>query len=583
MNNLVTNHSSSDFNKIICRRVPIKLQQFARLMSEIITNEIDPVRVKAMQSQIRKTMETCEEYGVDSTASLLSHIQGQLNLDAETLDSQKPLIKRFITRLESHAERLKLGQINSGTAHAIRQHGDAQQERNELPAATEQQPVASTNQVPPRTSEFLFKTSANNEPQKQPELLQTISQLEVFWCMANNHRYDGIKQQLLEFGYQITEQNLTEAIEQAKSDSQKIVIAHLEDISLDTSQPLATTSNLFLLSEHDNLTNRLNGVRLGSTLFFSEPVDVGKLMEQIDALEHSQTSAPFRVAVMEDSKAQAKYNDKMLSGAGFDTKIIIDPMELLNGLSNFEPEVIFMDMQMPGCNGVELTKVLRQMERFSATPIVFLSAEENQEKQQLALTSGGTAFIEKPVKKEQLLFTAELYARRYRNLQPHLARDFQTGLNSAALFNEQLNVEVERAMRHNDQMFLALLKIDDLAQLNQQYGYAFGERALQQLARLLRLRLRKTDCLGFMSDQTVGVVLNHCTAQQADSVIQYLTQTFISTPIAFEGQEISVNLNVGISQLGSDYDLQRLVRKTEAGLAQAEIVDDNNIIWAHES
>ncbi|WP_144392803.1 response regulator [Pleionea sediminis] len=656
MNNVLNDQSNEEFKKIICRRVPIKLQQFARLLSELAESQIDVVRVKAMESQIRKTKELCTEYGAESTANLLTRISSQLTLDNETLESQKPLIRRFIDRLHNHAEKLKQGQLETSSGATLREsandsneptdetheQGDAPEAHQEPdidthspkadseeldlpnqeslePAPSEIEPMDaepaaeapdtaaehkmkpdSVEQTAPESfdtpeqdvqprglveikSEYEFKHSIIDEAPATPTFIESGSELTVYWCMNDEKAFQHVRTQIQDFGYEVENLQINAAIEQSAGNSQKVVITQLNDFDDDVEQPINETSHLIVLAEHDTLEQRLKGIRLGSTLFFANPVDSIKLMEHLEELESSKKADAFRVAVMEDSKAQAKFNDKVLSSAGFETCIIIDPMELLNSLSNFDPEVIFMDMQMPGCNGIELTKVLRQQERFKTVPIVFLSAEENHDKQREAMTSGGSAFIAKPVKKDQLLFTAELYARRTRNLEPHLARDFQTGLNSSALLKEQLTIETERAMRQNDSMFLALIEMNNLTELNEKHGYAFGERATQQLARLLRQRLRKTDCIGFFDTHRIGVILNHCSDQEAESIMSYLTQTFAGTPVAYENKNVHVTLSVGISKLGTDYDVQRLVKRSEAALSQAQNQSESHLIWADET
>ncbi len=628
-----------NFQKIVCRRIPIKLQQFARLLTEVTSTDIDPVRIKAMESQIRKTKQICDDYQIETTSTLLSHIQSQLKLDADTLDSQRPLINRFIQRLESHAERLKLGQINPGSHQAVKQAQQQQKEsklHKEVAAAGEnhstETDVADSNansaltqhaQNEQVTSDEAALKQENTPTQEHPlkqethhkesalkkidsvqqasslyefqhtvvssqmssanDLLDKSSEITIYWSIQEEHIHANTRSMLADFGYEIISTDITSAINEANNNTLKIVIAKLEDFPDAIEAPLSETCQLIVLAETDTLESRLKGIRLGSTLFLAKPIDTSKLLHFIDTLEQQGNSTPFRIAVMEDSKAQAKFIDKILSGAGFEACVNQEPLELLNALSNFDPEVIFMDMQMPDCNGVELTKVLRQIERFSTIPIVFLSAEENPEKQREAMTSGGTAFIAKPVNKEQMLFVAELYARRTRNLQPLLARDFQTGLNSTALLKEQLNIETERAMRQNSSMFLAFIEINQLSSINTEYGYAFGERVLQQLARLLRQRLRKTDCIGFFDTQKIGVILTNCNDAEAEAVMAYLTQSFSNTSIAHESGNVSVSLSVGLSKLGGDYDVQRLVKRTLAALEQAHSRTDTHLIWAHEA
>ena len=65
--------------------------------------------------------------------------------------------------------------------------------------------------------------------------------------------------------------------------------------------------------------------------------------------------------------------------------------------------------------------------------------------------------------------------------------------------------------------------------------------------------------------------------------MSYLTQTFANTPVAYEGQRIQVSLSVGLSRLGKDFDIQRLVKRAEAALSEAKNHDTSHLIWAHEA
>ena len=58
---------------------------------------------------------------------------------------------------------------------------------------------------------------------------------------------------------------------------------------------------------------------------------------------------------------------------------------------------------MPECTGMELAKVIRQMEKFVSISIVFLSAETDKDKQLHAMSLGGDDFLSKPIKPEHLI------------------------------------------------------------------------------------------------------------------------------------------------------------------------------------
>lgn len=68
--------------------------------------------------------------------------------------------------------------------------------------------------------------------------------------------------------------------------------------------------------------------------------------------------------------------------------IITDPMEIIHALESFSPEIIILDMYMPGCTGMEIARVIRQQDRFHSVPIIYLSAEEDVSKQLHAMSLG---------------------------------------------------------------------------------------------------------------------------------------------------------------------------------------------------
>ena len=89
---------------------------------------------------------------------------------------------------------------------------------------------------------------------------------------------------------------------------------------------------------------------------------------------------------------------------------------------DLEPDVILMDLYMPGCTGPELAAVLRQQERWVSTPIVFLSTEEGLEEQIAAINAGGDEFLTKPIAPAHLAAALAARARRAGSWVAHLLR-----------------------------------------------------------------------------------------------------------------------------------------------------------------
>jgi len=98
-------------------------------------------------------------------------------------------------------------------------------------------------------------------------------------------------------------------------------------------------------------------------------------------------------------------------------------MECLQAIEAFNPELIILDVMMPDADGVELSRVIRQIKNFNYTPIIFLSSESSLQRQEEAMRYGGEYFFNKPVDPERFTLSIKSrlkYARRANELQQEL-------------------------------------------------------------------------------------------------------------------------------------------------------------------
>jgi len=126
---------------------------------------------------------------------------------------------------------------------------------------------------------------------------------------------------------------------------------------IDEQQP--SPAMIFLTHEHDaSIEQRLAACRVGGERFFVRPA-VSQLIRSVEKFYSATPVEPYRVLIMDDSRSQAMYSGKTLTAAGMLTHVVTDPMNILNAMADFEPEIIVMDMYMPGCTGTELASVIR--------------------------------------------------------------------------------------------------------------------------------------------------------------------------------------------------------------------------------
>ncbi len=341
-----------------------------------------------------------------------------------------------------------------------------------------------------------------------------------------------------------------------------------------------TAFPLVWMGRSGDLRTRLQAVRLGGSAFLSHPVDIDSLVGKLDGLTNSQSPEPFRVLIVDDEPSLTRLFSLILRQAGMETREVNDPLDIMEPLVEFRPDLILMDVFMPACKGPELAAVLRQQDAFFNTPIVFLSVETDMHQQQEALRMGGDDFLHKPIEPRNLISAVSMRAARARTLRHLISHDSVTGLLNHTRLREQLEIEVVRAMRQGQNISLALLDIDHFKAINERYGYATGDRVLRALARMLGGHLRQTDVIGRYGGEEFAVILTGSNVQNAARRLDEVRANFAALPHLSEGDEFHVTFSCGIAGAPPNGESAGLTETAEAALGQAKEAGRNRIVTA---
>lgn len=171
-----------------------------------------------------------------------------------------------------------------------------------------------------------------------------------------------------------------------------------------------------LISHHDDITLRLEAMRSGVSRYFAEPHDVSQILSEIQQLASPEKFKANRVLIIEDDPTQAEFASSILTKASMETAVVTNPLQVMDTLKEFSPDIILMDIYMPDADGLELTTIIRDDLQYLATPIIFLSGETDQVKQLDALLMGGDDFISKPIRPKHLIATIRNRIKRTRDL-----------------------------------------------------------------------------------------------------------------------------------------------------------------------
>jgi diguanylate cyclase (GGDEF)-like protein/PAS domain S-box-containing protein len=337
---------------------------------------------------------------------------------------------------------------------------------------------------------------------------------------------------------------------------------------------------ILFITVNDQMPFRLQAVRVGGEAFFTKPVDVVGLIDFLDRLIFQDNFPAPRVLIVDDSRVQANYIAIQLQKAGIVTEIVADPLKVIDQMICFTPDLVLLDMYMPDCTGMELAKIIRQMEQFISIPIVFLSAETDKDKQIVAMGLGGDDFLTKPIEPEHLISAVRTRIERYRKLRALMIQDSLTGLLNHSTTKERLVQEIEHARQQNSTLSLAMIDLDHFKTVNDTYGHATGDRVLKSLAYLLKQRLRGGDMIGRVGGEEFAIILPETNETAAAKVMSELCEGFARVRHYCGEKEFCVTFSCGVATYPDYGGAVELSKAADEALYAAKAAGRNQVISA---
>lgn len=355
-------------------------------------------------------------------------------------------------------------------------------------------------------------------------------------------------------------------------------IARLPPAAQQVFTTLARQAPMAGLCSSGEIEPRLAAVRLGCQAFFTRPLDMTSLLDTLERLTAPPQAEAGRVLIVDDSPALVAFYSAALTQAGFVCHGVTDPLLTLEALVDHAPELILLDMHMPGASGEELARVIRQQDAYLSIPIVFLSAESDLDRQRQAMSLGGDEFLQKPIQPEHLISAVKSRIIRYRALRALMVRDSLTGLLNHTSFKERLRAEVARARRQARPLCVALIDIDHFKKVNDTYGHPAGDRVIKNLARLLKQRLRGADVIGRYGGEEFALALPDTALDAARITLDNIRARFEAIEHLAGERGFHVTLSAGLAACQADSDGEQLIQHADEALYAAKHGGRNRVV-----
>ncbi|MGS0737657.1 two-component system response regulator [Pseudomonas sp. GG8] len=248
-----------------------------------------------------------------------------------------------------------------------------------------------------------------------------------------------------------------------------------------------------------------------------------------------------------------------------------DGRSALDAARRWRPDVVLLDIQMPGMDGFTVCKALKSDPKTCDSAVIFVTSHTQTENELRALDYGGVHFLQKPLN----IPVARAHIKAHLALRSEAKKlanqDALTGLPNRTLLYDRTEQVLQQARHSAAQVALLLIDLDNFKALNDAVGHAIGDRVLQEVATRLKKCARAIDTVSRQGGDAFMVLMPE--VQNFDAVGNFAAEllSIVSKRIYVEGQYYEVTASIGIGLFPDDSDtLESLYWHADTAMYQAK-------------
>jgi diguanylate cyclase (GGDEF)-like protein len=306
----------------------------------------------------------------------------------------------------------------------------------------------------------------------------------------------------------------------------------------------------------------------------------------------SQEPQRQKILIVDDAETNLMILSNLLAEEG-DIISATDGVQAIALAESDLPDLILLDVSMPGMDGYEVCRRLKSGIQTRDIPVVFVTGRTEDNDQEKGLLLGAIDYILKPY--SPLIVLARIrnhlaLQKAHRDLKianAELTRlattDFLTGVWNRRRFMELGEAEVARVRRSGRCFGAVMMDVDHFKAVNDTYGHDAGDNVLRALAEACVDRLRNVDIVGRMGGEEFALILPETDPKGAKMTVERLREYLGELTIPVDSGTLNVTVSAGVTTVQGPKDsIESALKRADAALYEAKDSGRNRTVAYEE-
>jgi diguanylate cyclase (GGDEF)-like protein len=288
-----------------------------------------------------------------------------------------------------------------------------------------------------------------------------------------------------------------------------------------------------------------------------------------------------KILVVDDDRKMRDYLRDLLERSGYRVEMAEDGQRALGKIAAIKPDLVLLDVHMPGMNGLEVLRIIKVPRDMYFLPVILLTADRDLESRLSGLRLGADDYLTKPINNHEVLARTEALLR-IKHLQDQIAasrKDLEdasltdpiTGLYNDRYLDIRLGDEFKRAERYNEPLSYTQLQIENFTALKKERRQAGMDDLMRDFSAVVRAGVREFDVVIRKNDDNFVVILPRTHFSGAMAVASRLWSSVRTGRDHWKGLARELTVSIGAAFF-PDRDVtcaKQLAKKAEQALQHA--------------